>query len=171
MCRFYPSRLVHGNVNGQQWSTTSLWSFGVLLFRQSHVVCQQKCGSRWQWLVSDIVCFPSPNMLVADLGLSQNGSNIFGIPKVDVSHWETDEISSKAIWLSTRKSGIPNFHGSRIWSYLAGNNTHVTGSINANSRILKWRYLPYIRPIFEGYGSGDIPPNFYGLEHGTAAPV
>ena len=32
-----------------------------------------------------------------------------------------------------------------------------TTDINGNPRILNWRYLPYIRPIIQGYISGDIP--------------
>ena len=31
------------------------------------------------------------------------------------------------------------------------------GYINGNSRVLEWRYLPYIRPIFEGYVRGYTP--------------
>ena len=32
-----------------------------------------------------------------------------------------------------------------------------------------WRYLPYIRPIFQAYFSGDIPRK-YGLKYGTNVP-
>jgi hypothetical protein len=32
-----------------------------------------------------------------------------------------------------------------------------------------WRYLQYIRPIFQAYFSGDIPRK-YGLKYGTNVP-
>ena len=44
-----------------------------------------------------------------------------------------------------------------------------TAVINGHSRILKWRYLPHIRPIFQALISGNIPPK-YGQKYGTNVP-
>ena len=45
-------------------------------------------------------------------------------------------------------------------------NFHI---FNGNFRILKWRYLPYIRPFFKAYFLGDIPLK-YGQTYGTNVP-
>ena len=42
-------------------------------------------------------------------------------------------------------------------------------SINGNSRILKWRYLPYIRPIVQAYFLVNITRK-YGQTYGTNVP-
>ena len=64
-------------------------------------------------------------------------------------------------------------HGSNNINMHGGNAPHeqVVGSIdrypiiepwpnviNGHCRYLIWRYLPYTRPILQGYGSGDMPP-------------
>ena len=41
--------------------------------------------------------------------------------------------------------------------------------INGHFRNLNWRYLPYIRPIFEAYVYGNIPAK-YGQKYGTNVP-
>ena len=39
-------------------------------------------------------------------------------------------------------------------------------NMTGHLRILKWRYLPYIRPIFQAWISGNIPTK-YGQKYGT----
>ena len=55
------------------------------------------------------------------------------------------------------------------YSNMAMENRWTYTIFNGRFRILNWRYLPYIRPMFQAYVSGDIPPT-YGLKYGTKVP-